>query len=515
MKKYMSLFYITILLLGGSLIFVSCSDNNKEIPVIPDQQKPDGEEHKRVTTDEQYWANLFARGVMEYNYVWNEEIATDLPLLNPDTNVNPIKTVSDIRYHKGDKQIDKWTSLIDDLKKFQDGISGVSTTYGYLPITYLMKKGGIECISAVAYVSKDGAAAKAGLKRGDLIYKINGQQLTIENYKQLFESSSITLSLAKLEKDSSGVGFAIVPIDKDIILTAVNMYENPVLLDSIYEVNGKKIGYLAYASFDLNSIPKLIEISQKFKTEGVSELILDLRYNGGGYVITENVMGSMYAPKAAVDAEEIFEIEKYNKKVTKEFEDEGIPTKTPFKTEFNFQDMNGLSVHVSTKNANIGLRKIYGLITQNTASASEALLGALMPFMDVEVIGTPSHGKYCTGWLISAKDVYKKVPKPISNWGIYLMVSIFQNSKGETPCMPDGLQPTFIVNDDPMMPEQLGDVNELMLKVALQRAGKVYVEEEIKSRSGFVDSFQHVYTHHKALFGKRILLSESIPLSLN
>ena len=39
----------------------------------------------------------------------------------------------------------------------------------------------------------------------------------------------------------------------------------------------------------------LVEISKKFKSEGVQELILDLRYNGGGYVITENAMGSMYA----------------------------------------------------------------------------------------------------------------------------------------------------------------------------------------------------------------------------
>ena len=58
---------------------------------------------------------------------------------------------------------------------------------------------------------------------------------------------------------------------------AVEMYEDPILCDSIYDINGKKVGYLAYSSFDLASIPQLVEISKKFKAEGVKELILDLR----------------------------------------------------------------------------------------------------------------------------------------------------------------------------------------------------------------------------------------------
>ena len=76
-------------------------------------------------------------------------------------------------------------------------------------------------------------------------------------------------------------------------MNAVEMYEDPILCDSIYDINGKKVGYLAYSSFDLASIPQLVEISKKFKAEGVKELILDLRYNGGGYVITESAMASM------------------------------------------------------------------------------------------------------------------------------------------------------------------------------------------------------------------------------
>lgn len=85
------------------------------------------------------------------------------------------------------------------------------------------------------------------------------------------------------------------------------MYENPIICDSVYEFNGKKVGYLAYTGFDLKSINPLIEIGKKFKAEGIEELVLDLRYNGGGYVITENVLASMFAPQEAVSSKKVFE----------------------------------------------------------------------------------------------------------------------------------------------------------------------------------------------------------------
>ena len=506
MKLNSFLYYTAALLLGGSLLFSSCSDDDDKLP-SPEGEKPD--KGGRITTHEQYYANQFARAIMEYNYVWTEEIAADFNKLDPEKNVDPIKTVREIRYHKDGKEVDKWTELIKDMKRFEDGVAGVSTTYGYQPITYLMEKGKKDCVSAVAYVFKNSPAERAGLKRGDLIYKINGKQLTTENFEGLFNSSSVTISLAELKQTPSGN--IIQPTGKDVTMNAVEMYEDPVLLDSIYEVNGKKIGYLAYAAFDLKSIPSLIQISKKFKAEGVKELILDFRYNGGGYVITENAMASMYAPKQVVDAKEVFAIEKYNKQLTKDFEEEGQSTKSYFKTEFKFKDHEGNILSYSTKDANIGIEKVYGLISRHTASASEALLSGLMPYMDVEILGEPSHGKYCTGMMVAAKDAYRVLPLSIKDWGIYVMIAIYQNAKGETPCMPNGLQPDWKAVDEPMLPEQLGDVNELMLRAALERAGKVYDTPESKSRSMLENGYQYFSAPHGVNFGKRILLSEQLP----
>lgn len=325
---------------------LSCSEENIKNNDDNGQSTPSG-----VTLETQL-ANSFAKEVLEYYYYWNEEIANDLKKLDPETNSDPISTVNEIRYHQGDKEIDKWTMLTNNMDEFTSSVGGVSTTYGYTPMVFRYSNSDNECFAAICFVYENSPAAKAGLKRGDLIYAINGNTLTTDNFTDLYYTSSIELSLAKLD------GNTVVPTGKKVKMNAVEMYENPIICDSIYEFNGKKVGYLAYTSFDLNSIPQLIEISKKFKAEGIKELILDLRYNGGGYVITESAMASMYAPQAAVTNKEIFEKEDYNDFMTELIEKEGGSTVTRFSTEYNFSN-NGQNVSLSTKDANIGLEKIY------------------------------------------------------------------------------------------------------------------------------------------------------------
>lgn len=460
-------------------------------------EKPDTNE--RVTTDEQYHANIFAGLSLETFYYWNKEISNDLLKLNPETNTDPITTVNEIRYHEGDTEVDKWTMLTDDFDSFNNSLEGVSTTYGYQPITYLLDESTGQCVSAVAYVYQNSPAEKAGLKRGDIIYEIDGKPLTVNNYTDLFYSSRITLSLATYDATIN----TIIPTEQTVTMQAVEMYENPILCHKTIDLgNGNKIGYLAYSSFDLNSIPELIEICKGFKTEGIKKLILDLRYNGGGYVITENVLASMFAPQNVVDAKEIFEKEDYNELLTKS----GWSSVTRFTTTFNYESVG---LNVSTEGANIGLEHIYALISPNTASASEALIGGLMPYMSVTLIGEQSHGKYCTGLSLSSTELYEmmeeQAPSAIKNWGIYVMISVYKNSLDETPCMPNGLIPDIEAYDDPMLPTQLGDENEALLRVALEKEGKQYPEATALSRN--MKPWQKLKEQpHKANFGKRILL---------
>ncbi len=456
-------------------------------------------ENGRITTDEQYHANIFAGTSLETFYYWNKEISNDLLRLNPETNTDPISTVNEIRYHEGDTEIDRWTMLTDDFESFNSSLEGVYTTYGYQPITYLLDESTGQCVSAVAYVYQNSPAEKAGLKRGDIIYEIDGKPLTVNNYTDLFYSSQITLSLATYDATIN----TIVPTEQTVTMQAVEMYENPILCYKTIDLdNGNKIGYLAYSSFDLNSIPELIEICKDFKAKGVKKLVLDLRYNGGGYVITENVLASMFAPQDVVDSKAIFEKEDYNELLTAS----GWSSVTRFTTTFNYESVG---LNVSTEGANIGLEHIYALIGPNTASASEALIGGLMPYMPITLIGEQSHGKYCTGIPLSSKELYdmmeEATPTAIKNWGIYVMIGIYMNSKNETPCMPNGLTPDIEAIDDPMQPVQLGDENEILLRAALEKEGKQYPETSSLSRS-MLPWKKLKGQPHKTNFGKRILL---------
>lgn len=482
-KKFLK----TLLLFIGSCLWVSCTDEEQS-----------NDNPQETISNEIYYANMLGKDIMSELYYWNEEIAGDLNQWNIETNGDPIGTVDRIRYHEGDKYIDKWTMMTNDMDSFTSSVGGVSTTFGWNLTVYLISENSNECIGVVNYVSAESPAEKAGLKRGDVLWSINGKSITTDNYLDLYYASSLTASLAYIDWENGSIGDS----GKEVELTAVTMYENPILCDTVYEFNGKKVGYLAYTSFDLISIPELIEVGKKFKSEGIKELVLDLRYNGGGYVITESVLASMFAPKANVDAGDIFEKEEYNDILTEIYREAGISLETPFMTEYDYDEID---LHVSTKDANIGLERIYGLISPNTASASEALLSGLMPYMDVRLIGEASHGKYCTGLMMSGEDAYENCPKEIKNWGVYVMVSIYQNAAGETPCMPDGLQPDTPVQDDQIPLYQLGDVNEPLLRAALTQAGKQYDRPNARSRS-MSPALQHIDIPQKPVFGKRILL---------
>ena len=347
-KKLLSV--VLVVLLGGG-IFTGCSDKSEEIP-------------PQVVTDEIYYANIFGKDVMGLFYYWCDEIGTDLENWDAKTTEDPIAMVDKIRYHEGDKYIDKWSMLTDDMDSFTSSVEGVSTTYGWNLTVYLLEEGGTQCIGVVNFVHADTPAAEAGVKRGDIIIGLNGGNLTTENYQDLYYSSNLKVSLGRLDVPTN----TIVSQNKTLELAARTCYEDPVLCDSVYEFGGKKVGYLAYSSFDLKSIDKLVEISRKFKAAGIEELVLDLRYNGGGYVITENVLASMFAPQEAVEQHKVFEKEDYNDYITEMYREQGISLSTRFTTEYNYPDAG---VNVSTKDANIGLKKIYGLIGSGSASASD------------------------------------------------------------------------------------------------------------------------------------------------
>ena len=89
------------------------------------------------------------------------------------------------------------------------------------------------------------------------------------------------------------------------------------------------------------------------------------------------------------------------------------------------------------------------------------------------------------------------------------MVSIYQNADDETPCMPDGLIPDVKVVDDAMLPYQLGDVNEPLLREALTEAGRTYDVAAAAQTRSLIPQYKQMPGVQKPVFGRRILLPPS------
>ena len=421
-------------------------------------------------------ADQYAIDVLGSYYLWNEEVEKDLVRLDPDTCRMPMEVVKSIRYREGGKEVDRWTVLTDDLKSFQNSVQGLGLTYGYdLQAGRISNKPG-EYFLIVSYVSNGGPAQKAGLKRGDVIISLDGKAITMDNIYDAFNSRSIDLGITGLEGDhiSSDV--------RNVSLIAVDMYEDPILVTKTFDVNGKKVGYLAYSGFDLKSSKALPDVFRNFKSMNIDELIIDLRYNGGGYAFTENVLASMIAPSANVLAGDIFQTEVYNSILAEAWKKQGEDTNTYFST---VHEISSQKLKIDISDANLGISRVYAIVTGGTASASEGLIVGLRPYMDVVLVGHQTYGKYCAGILLAPKDVYNRRLdySLINDWGMYVMISKFADCDGRNDSIPDGIPVDVEVDDNPFDGYQLGDENETMLRAALQAAGKVYPQAASVTRS--------------------------------
>ena len=430
------------------------------------KEDPDGkltEEQERLVT-----INTFAYNVMNIYYLWKNDISDGLSTWKLDDD--PVEKVKKIRYKDSSgKDIDKWTVLTEDIEAMKSSTGGVNTTYGFeFKLFYTDSSKSAVCI-VVTLVYPDSPAEKAGFKRGDVFLKIGGKKMTPDNYADLLYDDFLYAPKCTLTDEN----------DKVYELTAVEMYENPVLLAKVFEFDGKKVGYLLFNRFTLNACYNLVEAGKFFTSNGIDDLILDMRYNSGGYVLTETLLASMLAPIAEVKAGSVFETAVYNDILAKV---EEFNKPTCFAEEFTISDETGDHT-VSIAGANPGIKHLYAILTGDSASASESILVGLMPYLDVKIFGQQSYGKYCTGIMYSSKDWYKDYDEQLNEqqrergkkysdkWGIYVMISRYADKYGKTPCMPDGFVPDFPVEDNPVEPYPLGDPREVMLSKVLTYLG--------------------------------------------
>jgi len=246
----------------------------------------------------------------------------------------------------------------------------------------------------VRLVEPNSPAAAAHIQRGWKIASINGGGTNI--------STSNADNIVDKVYYSSNTSFTFVKPDGtsvDITLNAAHYTQQPVYMDEVYTVNGRSVGYLVFNSFlgDTNRIYSDFQrVFSKFASAGISELIVDLRYNGGGYVSVQEKLADYLAPYSA---------------------NGGLM----FKETYNDKHSNMNSSAYFHKLGSLNLSKVYFIVTKSTASASELLINNLKPYMDVRLVGPSStHGKP-VGFF----------PVPVGDWYIFPVSFKSTNKNGE------------------------------------------------------------------------------------
>ena len=441
------------------------------LPLLGGCHKPAPEEDQ---LDEQthwtrYYVNMFGFNVMNTYYLWSDEISESLKAWA--TNVDPIAKVKEIRYKDATgADIDRWTMITDDYESLIGNIEGVYKTVGMDFVLYYADSSRKNIVGVVTYTYAGSPAEQAGLKRGDVFTRVNGSEMTEDNYSAILRSSIYGTAPFQLTLKEG----------KSVTLTPVVMEEDAVNEVRVLESGGKKVGYLHYTSFTLLSLKELMNAFADFKAQGIEDLVLDLRYNGGGYVKTCTILSSMIAPLDVVNAGSVFLRDVYNALLTEAWGEDP----TCFQADFGEVTVaTGVKVNCPAAQNNSDLKRLYVLVGSGSASASEGLICGLSPYMDVTVIGTQTHGKYCGGLTFAATEWYDSVKTQleegvydgaqpyIGNWGIYVMFSRYADCNGVTLSMPDGIKPGVELDDEPLDGYLLGDPRETMLAAALALIG--------------------------------------------
>lgn len=385
---------------------------------------------------------------LNYYYYWQEDV-DDLG----DNRFSNNKDYSNfLRSFMGPEELfealkysgDRFSWIVDDYEVLENALGGITQSNGMeFGLSYIDKNTSNKLVGFVRYVLPNSDAADKNIKRGDLFNAVNGTELTIENYRNLLfsDASSYTIEMASIENGS------IVPNGTSIELTKeANFQENPVHINKILNLGGKKIGYLMYNGF-IESFDQALESTlMQFQNEGIDELVLDFRYNPGGRVSSAIKLASMITGSYIG---EIFAIKKYNQKIND----------------------NNPNFYFTSTSVKLNMNKVYILTSSSTASASELIINGLKPYIEIIQVGDSTVGKNVASSTI--KDwIDSKTINPNHKWAMQPIILKISNSEGFAD-FENGLPPTVEIKEQIGNLGILGDQGEPLLAKALQHMGVV------------------------------------------
>lgn len=346
--------------------------------------------HNRLV-NEYLWADEYSKLEIDMEVPYDKFLYTHLTKLG-DTNIEDGGYYRDYSSSAGERYIYSYISEIATTKTVTTKAGELTSTLGLGigPLFASVYEEGTNYIGlTVGYVYPGSPAEAAGLRRGDTIYQVGGNRITKSNYQSLMnelfytKTGSYSLAYARYVANDAEQRYDLVQ-DNFANITAGTYGYNPILFAAILtnaEVEGDEtapfnIGYMASESFDSSAQEVLEYQIQQFIDAGITELILDLRYNVGGEVQQSRYLSSSIVGRAYDD--QVF-----------------------FKAEFNdgkreeWKFLSGPSESDKLGKAPaMNLKRLWVIMSENTASASELVIAGLRGVdFPVTLIGSQSEGK--------------------------------------------------------------------------------------------------------------------------
>lgn len=352
-------------------------------------------------------------------YLWNNQIGN----LNPDAYTNSEDILEDVVKSSNGK--DEWSFMLSK-EENESHNSGSKLAYGFWYRSEIVNE---TTMLALINVDVNSPFYKAGIKRGDRITSIGGYSVkeligANEDWSKFFEVMSITSQAVDfvIKQGDSSNNFSIKK--SEYTTSTVPMAK------VIYTGEGKKVGYILFTSFIEMSYGELENAVKMLKNENVTDIIVDLRYNGGGLVDVSNFFASMLGGSKVKG--KIFGTMAFND---------------------NYKEFAVSELFKSVQNS-MELNKIVFITTDNTASSSELLINSLKPFKNITTVGTNSNGKFVG---MFPCEFYDKV--------MYAINFAEKNSIGVSGDIT-GIVPDIYAEDN--INYDYGDINEDSIKAALE-----------------------------------------------
>ena len=356
--------------------------------------------------------NLFVRDALSDIYFWY----TELPAANPASFDSPEAYLDAVRYRPLDTTFSYITSRAANDAFFDDS--------AYVGFGFSTELAGREL--RILQVFPDSPASDAGLHRGARIISVDGRSVD-----ELIADGSLDSAFGAAQE---GVESAIEFVLRNGERHSARLAKRPVTIPTVsltrvYEADGRRVGYIFFRNFVRPSNDALDAAFAQLTESGIDDLVLDMRYNGGGLVNVARHLASLIG---------------------------GVRTRGQVFAQYVHNDRNirrNQVLRFEETASGPGLERLIVITTRASASASELVINALRPFIPVVIVGDRTYGKPVGQYQI---DFCDKMLAPVA--------FTLRNANGEGDYF-DGLAPDCVAADD--AERELGDAAEASLHEAI------------------------------------------------